>query len=339
MATDRRLFFSAQQHPARLDARTGKPIASFGTTAPWTSERASTAIPRRSSSRADFRGRCSRTSSSSARRRIANTRRRPATSARVDVRTGAVVWTFRTVPRAGEFGADTWPANARDNVGGANDWAELSIDPARGIVYVPTGSAKYNFYGGYRHGNNLFANCIIALDARTGRRLWHFQTVHHDIWDVDNNSAPQLTTIRHDGRQIEVVAGRVEDRLSLRRSIESRAHQSGRSSSGPCRRARPCQARSCRRRSRSRRIRRRSCGSRSPRTTQSVHPDDAGARAVPARVSLARETRARSRRSVSKRPSTCPATRAGRTGAARPATRRAGACTSSASTCRPSSGC
>ena len=115
-----------------------------------------------------------------------------------DVRTGALVWTFRTIPRPGEFGADTWPDNARARVGGANDWGELSVDLARGIVYVPTSSGKYNFYGGYRHGDNLFANCILALDARTGRRLWHFQMVHHDIWDVDNNSAPQLTTVRHD---------------------------------------------------------------------------------------------------------------------------------------------
>jgi glucose dehydrogenase len=123
-----------------------------------------------------------------------------------DVRTGALVWTFRTIPRPGEFGADTWPDNARATVGGANDWGELSVDPARSIVYVPTSSGKYNFYGGYRHGDNLFANCILALDARTGRRLWHFQMVHHDIWDVDNNSAPQLTTVRHAGRTIDVVA-------------------------------------------------------------------------------------------------------------------------------------
>src|SRR5918994_3137858 len=87
-----------------------------------------------------------------------------------DVRTGKLVWTFRTVPRKGELGADTWPENARATVGGANDWAELSVDAARGIVYVPTSSAKYNFYGGYRHGDNLFANCILALDARTGKR-------------------------------------------------------------------------------------------------------------------------------------------------------------------------
>ncbi|MEP6593774.1 MAG: PQQ-binding-like beta-propeller repeat protein, partial [Acidobacteriota bacterium] len=111
-----------------------------------------------------------------------------------DVRTGALVWTFHTVPRPGELGADTWPADAWKTVGGANNWGEQSIDAKRGIVYIPTGSAKYNFYGGYRKGANLFANCILALDVRTGKRLWHFQMVHHDIWDLDNNSAPQLTT-------------------------------------------------------------------------------------------------------------------------------------------------
>ena len=123
-----------------------------------------------------------------------------------DVRTGAKVWTFHTVPRPGEFGYDTWPADAWKTVGGANNWAEQSIDQARGIIYIPTGSPKYNFYGGNRHGANLFGDCLIALDARTGKRLWHFQTVHHDIWDLDNNSAPQLTTVRHNGRSIDVVA-------------------------------------------------------------------------------------------------------------------------------------
>jgi quinoprotein glucose dehydrogenase len=123
-----------------------------------------------------------------------------------DVRTGALVWTFHTVPRPGEFGYDTWPPDAWKTVGGANNWGEQSIDERRGIVYVPTGSAKFNFYGGNRLGANLFGDCLIALDARTGKRLWHFQTVHHDIWDLDNNSAPQLTTIRHNGRTIDVVA-------------------------------------------------------------------------------------------------------------------------------------
>ena len=123
-----------------------------------------------------------------------------------DVRTGKHVWSFRTIPRTGEFGADTWPENARAVVGGANAWAEMSVDEARGLVFVPTGSGKYNFYGGYRRGDNLFSDSLVVLDARTGLRRWHFQTVHHDIWDLDNNSAPILTTIRHEGRSVDVVA-------------------------------------------------------------------------------------------------------------------------------------
>jgi quinoprotein glucose dehydrogenase len=123
-----------------------------------------------------------------------------------DVRTGALAWSFRTIPRPGEFGADTWPENARASVGGANNWGESSIDETRGIVYVPTGSGKFNFYGGYRRGDNLFSDSLLALDARTGKRLWHFQTVHHDIWDLDNNSAPQLTTITHQGKKVDIVA-------------------------------------------------------------------------------------------------------------------------------------
>ncbi|MEO5823921.1 MAG: PQQ-binding-like beta-propeller repeat protein [Vicinamibacteraceae bacterium] len=123
-----------------------------------------------------------------------------------DVRTGAHVWSFRTIPRKGELGAETWPDDARAHVGGANAWAEMSVDARRGIVYVPTGSGKFNFFGGYRRGNNLFSDSLLALDARTGTRRWHFQTVHHDIWDLDNNSAPQLTTITQGGRKVDVVA-------------------------------------------------------------------------------------------------------------------------------------
>ncbi len=123
-----------------------------------------------------------------------------------NVITGEKVWQFHTVPRPGEYGYETWPPDAWKTVGGANNWSEQSIDPVRGIVYIPTGSPKYNFYGGNRHGNNLFGDCLVALDARTGKRLWHFQTVHHDIWDLDNSSAPQLTTIRRNGQTIDVVA-------------------------------------------------------------------------------------------------------------------------------------
>ena len=123
-----------------------------------------------------------------------------------DVRSGKVVWTFHTIPHEGEFGYETWPKDAWKTVGGANNWAEMSIDEKRGIVYIPTASPKYNFYGANRKGANLFGDCLLALDARTGKRLWHFQMVHHDIWDYDNATAPKLLTVRHDGKMVDVVA-------------------------------------------------------------------------------------------------------------------------------------
>ncbi|OJV16649.1 MAG: pyrrolo-quinoline quinone [Dyadobacter sp. 50-39] len=122
-----------------------------------------------------------------------------------EVRTGKLAWTFRTIPAKGEFGAETWPANAREHFGGANAWAGMAIDRERGIVYIPTGSAAYDFYGGNRPGNNLFANCLIALDAATGKRLWHYQLVHHDIWDRDPPCPPNLVTVTHKGRKVDAV--------------------------------------------------------------------------------------------------------------------------------------
>lgn len=123
-----------------------------------------------------------------------------------DVRSGRLVWTFHTIPHPGEFGYETWPKDAWKTAGGANAWSELTIDTKRGIVFVPTASPKYNFYGANRRGANLFGDCLLALDARTGRRLWHFQMVHHDIWDYDNATAPKLLTVMHDGRRVDVVA-------------------------------------------------------------------------------------------------------------------------------------
>src|SRR5207249_3359825 len=99
-----------------------------------------------------------------------------------------------------------WPKDAWKRVGGANVWGEFSVDEKRGIVYAPTASAKYNFYGADRHGANLFADCLLALDARTGKRLWHFQMVHHDIWDYDDATAPKLLTVRHNGKTIDAVS-------------------------------------------------------------------------------------------------------------------------------------
>ena len=123
-----------------------------------------------------------------------------------DVVTGKLVWQFHTIPHPGEYGYDTWPEDAWKYAGGTNTWGEISIDVKRGIAYFPTGSPTYDYYGADRPGANLFANCLLALDARTGKRLWHFQNVHHDLWDFDNNAAPQLTTIRRNGRNIDIVA-------------------------------------------------------------------------------------------------------------------------------------
>jgi quinoprotein glucose dehydrogenase len=123
-----------------------------------------------------------------------------------DVRTGKLEWVFHTVPERGEFGADTWPDAALDTGSGVHNWAEFTVDEARGIVYIPTGTARYDFYGGNRHGANLFGNSILALDAKTGKRLWHFQTVHHDLWDYDLATSPKLLTVKHDGRDVDVVA-------------------------------------------------------------------------------------------------------------------------------------
>ncbi len=123
-----------------------------------------------------------------------------------DVVTGKLIWVFHTIPRPGEFGYDTWPQDAYKYMGGVDVWGEITVDEKRGIVYLPTASAKYELYGGDRKGDNLFADCLLALDARTGKYLWHFQTVHHDVWDYDPDAAPQLVTVKHDGKNVDAVA-------------------------------------------------------------------------------------------------------------------------------------
>ncbi|MGI9174762.1 MAG: PQQ-binding-like beta-propeller repeat protein, partial [Rhodothermales bacterium] len=123
-----------------------------------------------------------------------------------DVRTGRLAWTFHTIPLPGEAGYETWPPDAYTRIGGANAWTGLSLDEERGLVFVPTGSAAFDFYGGNRHGENLYANSLIALDARTGEHVWHYQFVHHDLWDRDLPAAPNLLTVEHDGERIDAVA-------------------------------------------------------------------------------------------------------------------------------------
>ena len=123
-----------------------------------------------------------------------------------DVKTGALRWSFHTIPHPGEYGHDTWPADAWKTVGGANAWSGVTLDRARGLVFAATGSASYDFWGGARLGDNLFANSVLALDARTGRRVWHQQVLRHDLWDRDLPAAPVLVTVTRAGRRVDAVA-------------------------------------------------------------------------------------------------------------------------------------
>jgi quinoprotein glucose dehydrogenase len=204
--SDRRLLFSNNQFLHAINARTGQSILSFGANGRVdlreglerdpSKINVQSATPGRVFENLIILGSATNQEYDSA----------PGDVRAYDVRSGALVWTFHTIPRASEFGDDTWPKDAWKTVGGANAWAELSVDVKRGIVYVPTGSPKYNFYGANRKGANLFGDCLLALDARTGKRLWHFQMVHHDIWDYDNATAPKLLTVRHDRKMVDVVA-------------------------------------------------------------------------------------------------------------------------------------
>ena len=123
-----------------------------------------------------------------------------------NVITGKMAWIFHTIPHPGEFGYETWPKDAWRYSGGTNNWGEMTLDEPRGVAYIPTGSPTYDYYGADRPGTNLFANTLLALDARTGKRLWHFQMIHHDLWDYDATTAPQLVTVRHDGKLVDAVA-------------------------------------------------------------------------------------------------------------------------------------
>ena len=123
-----------------------------------------------------------------------------------DVRSGKLRWSFHTIPHPGEFGYETWPKDAWKSSGAANNWAGMSLDGKRGILYVPTGSAAMDFYGADRLGDDLFADCLLALNAETGERVWHFQEVRHDIWDRDLPAAPVLLTVKRDGKDVDAVA-------------------------------------------------------------------------------------------------------------------------------------
>ncbi len=204
--SDRRLFFINAGFLTAIDAKTGKTVNSFG-----------------DNGRVDIRngldrdpGRPLQTSNPG---RIfenliitplpaggASHHSTPADIHAYDVLTGKLLWTFHVIPHPGEYGYETWPADAWKTVGGVHNWNEMTVDEKRGIAYFPLGTARYDFYGANRKGNDLFANSLLALDARTGKRLWHFQLVHHDLWDYDLPVAPKLLTVKHDGKNVDVVA-------------------------------------------------------------------------------------------------------------------------------------
>ena len=123
-----------------------------------------------------------------------------------DIRTGALQWKFHTIPKPGEVGYDTWPKDAYKYAGGANNWGGMSVDEKRGMVFVSLGSPTYDYYGADRVGMNLFGNCVVALDAGTGEYIWHFQTIHHDLWDYDLAAPPNLVTLERDGQKVDAVA-------------------------------------------------------------------------------------------------------------------------------------
>jgi len=204
---DRRLIFAINNHLQEIDARTGKSILTFGNHGlvdlkeglgrdPRTIVRVQPESPGRVFENLILLG-------SSTGEAYMST---PGDIRAYDVRTGRMVWSFHTIPHPGEEGYDTWPKDAWTYAGGTNTWGEITVDEKRGIAYFPTGSPTYDYYGADRIGSNLFGNCLLALDARTGKRLWHFQMVHHDLWDYDNNAAPQLITVRHNGKLIDAVS-------------------------------------------------------------------------------------------------------------------------------------
>lgn len=204
---DRRLLFQMNNYLQAIDALTGKSILTFGNKGlvdlkegmgrdPKTVFRAQSSTPGVVFENLIILG------SSPGENYISS----PGYCRAFDVVTGKLVWTFHTIPQPGEYGYDTWPKDAYKYIGGANTWGEITVDEKRGIAFFPLGSPTFDYWGGDRPGMNLFGNCILALDARTGKRIWHFQTVHHDTWDYDLAAAPQLITVNHDGKKIDAVA-------------------------------------------------------------------------------------------------------------------------------------
>jgi quinoprotein glucose dehydrogenase len=201
--SDRRLIFGAGGALRAIDARTGAPIRTFGVDGRVNMREGT---PRPLGGPSGTPGRVFENLFITGSTTGEGYGSPPGDLRAYDIVTGRLVWTFHTIPHPGEFGYDTWPEGAWKWAGGVNAWGEISIDERRGIAYFPLGSPTHDMFGGDRKGANLFGNSLLALDARTGKRLWHFQTVHHDIWDYDLTTAPKLLTVRHNGKPRDIVA-------------------------------------------------------------------------------------------------------------------------------------
>ena len=203
---DRRLFVAVQSFLYALDARTGKAIPGFGENGRIDLREGLGRDPAKQSVVLTSPGIIYKDLLIMGGRLPEALPAPPGNIRAFDVRTGKLRWAFHTIPQPGEFGYETWPKQAWTYTGAANNWAGMALDEKLGLVFVPTGSAASDFYGADRVGNNLFANCLIALKADTGERVWHFQAVKHDLWDRDFPSPPSLVTVRHDGKLVDAVA-------------------------------------------------------------------------------------------------------------------------------------
>jgi quinoprotein glucose dehydrogenase len=204
--SDRRVFSAVDNFIYALDAATGKPIDAFGSKGRIDLRENLGRDPEFQNVRMTSPGVIYRDLMIVGARLGESLPTSPGDVRAYDVRTGALRWSFHTIPHPGEFGHETWPKDAWEFGGAANSWPGMALDERRGLVFVPTGSAASDFYGADRLGDNLFANSLIALEAATGKRVWHFQFVRHDIWDRDLPSPPTMVTLRRNGRSIDAVA-------------------------------------------------------------------------------------------------------------------------------------
>lgn len=206
-AEDKRILFTASSFLYALDAKTGQPVSSFGNNGKVDLHEGLDRDVKDLFVTATSPGIIYKDLYILGSRVSEGSDAAPGHIRAYDVKTGKQAWIFHTIPHPGEVGYDTWEdTTAYRHIGGANSWSGFSLDEKRGMLFAPTGSASFDFYGGMRKGANLFANSTLALNAATGEYIWHFQNIHHDIWDRDIPTAPALVTVTHDGKKVDAVA-------------------------------------------------------------------------------------------------------------------------------------